>query len=384
VHVAFVNENTLGHSSYLRPFVHEFERRLELGVQPHWLDATPLPASSARWANVSVRGLRKFGLDFQIARWRLLVSAHVRRQLLSLRGRQHLDAVVVNTQSVGLALASLAPELPVFVCLDATFHQLARSRWFAPNRASKWLHPLTLYPLRGRERRLFNAASGLLPWSAVAAASLREHYGIGSNRIVQIPPSIDLPPQRVFPERPNIRPQILFVGGDLVRKGGPLLLECFRRWFSSSCELHLVTESAVPSTPGVVVHRGLKPHSAGWLARWTEADLFVFPSTLETFGIVLVEALAFEVPVVSADVGAAREILANGQAGLVLGEVTLETLRTAIENLLGDRVAARQLAERGRLQVQQRFNLPANSELLAQTLRSASNPESGSDLLPVR
>jgi enoyl-CoA hydratase/carnithine racemase len=49
----------------------------------------------------------------------------------------------------------------------------------------------------------------------------------------------------------------LFVGGDFQRKGGPLLLECFRRHFAGRYELHLVTESKVEAEDGVFVHRSV-------------------------------------------------------------------------------------------------------------------------------
>ena len=72
--VAFINENTLGHASYLVPFVRQFEARPDLGIEPQLINATPLPPALERRANFTVRGLRKFGLDFHNARWRLTVA----------------------------------------------------------------------------------------------------------------------------------------------------------------------------------------------------------------------------------------------------------------------------------------------------------------------
>lgn len=374
--VAFINENTLGHASYLLPFVQGFRDRPGLGIQPHWIDATPLPARLERRANWSIRGLRRWGLDFQNARWRLTVSRHAREQLDRLRSRQPIDAVVVNTQSVALALGDTARELPVFVCLDATFAQLARSRWFAPNAVSRWLLPVTLAPIRERERSVLRRAARLLPWSNAVATSLLQEYQVARGKISVLPPSIELPPRRTRSKTAGARPQILFVGGDFVRKGGPLLLECFRQRFAGRCELHLVTQSNVPPEPGVFVHHGLAAHTAAWRTRWEEADIFVFPSTLETFGIVLVEALAFQVPAVSADAGAAREILLEGQAGWLLPERSETGLIAAVAEVLDHPATAAARVEVGRRHVEAVHNLATNTDRLADWLKQESEHSS--------
>lgn len=375
MHVAFVNENTLGHGSYLPPFVRHFRERPELGIAPHPLDATPLPPALSRWADTSVRGLRGWGLDFHVARWRRVVSAHVRTRLDELRRRGPLDAVVVNTQSVGLALVETAAELPVFVCADATFEQLARSAWFAPNAASRLLLPLTLSPIRGAERALFRAARGIFAWSEPVRESLRADYGVPAERILRLPPSVEPPPAgmaREARDEAGRRPRILFVGGDFRRKGGAVLLEAFRRRFADSCELHLVTQSPVPPEPGVHVHRGIVAHTPAWRELWEGADVFVFPSTLETFGIVLLEALAFGVPVVAADVGAARDVLAGGRAGVLVERVDADTLGEAIAAVLADPGEAGRRAALGRARVEAEFTLSGNAERLAARLHGAA------------
>jgi glycosyltransferase involved in cell wall biosynthesis len=362
--VAFINENTLGHASYLVPFIQAYRQQPELGIEPHSISATPLPPRLERRANFSIRGLRKWGLDFQNARWRLTVSEHVRQEIELLRTRQRIDAIVINTQSVALSCESLARALPLFVCLDATFEQLAASRWFAPNRLSRWLLPLTLAPIRARERRIFHSAARLLPWSDLARQSLEADYRIPPERMSVLPPSIDPPPMRTARQRGG-KPQILFIGGDFQRKGGPLLLKCFAGRFASRAELHLVTQSDVPPQPGVIVHRSVTAQSDAWRQRWEEADVFVFPSTLETFGIVLLEALAFGVPIISTQVGAARELLVEGSAGILLSTADETLLACAIADVLDNRDAARARAEIGRRRVEEKFSLGKNAAQLA-------------------
>ena len=373
MNVAFVNENTLGHASYLLPFVDELRKHPELGIVPHVIDAMPLPPSFSRWANFSVRGLRKWGLDFGNVRWRMGISRFVRTEVERLRARHAVDAIVVNTQSAGLELTDLAGELPVFVSLDATFEQLASSRWFAPNLGCRLFLPVTAAPLRRSERRLFEGAQRLLPWSEGARQSLLEDYNCSPDKIRLLPPSIDLRGRNGV-HKANARPQILFVGGDFYRKGGKFLLECYRRWFSSTCDLHLVTHSPIEPEAGVYVHHDIKPYSESWFERWLGADVFLFPSTLETFGIVLLEALSFQVPVISADVGAARFVLAGGRAGWLLEDRKPETLAGVLQEVLGDSSEARKRAVEGRKLVEERFDLSRNTRSLAGWLQEAVAP----------
>ena len=371
MNVVFVNENTLGHSSYLLPFVKQLREHPELGVTPHLIHATPLPDHLAKRANFSIRGLRKWGLDFHNARWRMTVSRFVRDQLQPMTASGDVDAVVVNTQSVALALEEIAADVPIFLALDATFHQLSNSRWFAPNFGSRIFLPLTAATLRMRERNIMKAARGLFPWSEEVRESLICDYGCSPGRICLLPPSIDRRHSNRGERAPNVRPRILFMGGDFRRKGGPLLLECYRRWFCGSCDLHLVTESPIEREPGVYVHNGIKPFTAAWYDLWNMADVFVFPSTLDTFGIVLLEALAFEVPVIAAEVGAARFVLGGGEAGWLLRDRTPECLADALRSTLRDREATNECILNGRDRVREFFDLSTNAAKLAEVLRAS-------------
>lgn len=64
-----------------------------------------------------------------------------------------------------------------------------------------------------------------------------------------------------------------------------------------------------------------------------EADLFVLPSLVETFGVALIEALATGLPVVATDVGVARELV-DERAGVVVPPDDVDALAAGIDHAL--------------------------------------------------
>jgi glycosyltransferase involved in cell wall biosynthesis len=65
-------------------------------------------------------------------------------------------------------------------------------------------------------------------------------------------------------------------------------------------------------------------------------DLFLFPTHSEAFGLVIVEAMAMGVPVISADCDGVPDIVDHGRTGLLVSPTDVEGLTGAVADLLGD------------------------------------------------
>jgi glycosyltransferase involved in cell wall biosynthesis len=89
------------------------------------------------------------------------------------------------------------------------------------------------------------------------------------------------------------------------------------------------------------------------LARaYASADVFVFPSAFESFGLVLLEALASGLPVVSSKVGGAPHVINHGQSGYLFEVNDVNGMVDGVRRVLSDpavlpamRLAARHDAE---------------------------------------
>jgi glycosyltransferase involved in cell wall biosynthesis len=109
---------------------------------------------------------------------------------------------------------------------------------------------------------------------------------------------------------------------------------------------------------------------AGWTSdprAWLPAfDVFVLPSRFEGFPLALLEALLAECAVVASDVGSVAEAVRDRETGLLVPAEDPAALAAAVRQLLGDDGLRRQLGERGRRLVLERFT----SEHMARSFRA--------------
>jgi len=82
------------------------------------------------------------------------------------------------------------------------------------------------------------------------------------------------------------------------------------------------------------------------LARiYQQADLLIFPSLYESFGLPVLEAMACGTPVVASDIPALAEL--TGDAAVLVNPYDVEAMAEAMYNVLTDNALRTTLAERG-------------------------------------
>jgi glycosyltransferase involved in cell wall biosynthesis len=89
------------------------------------------------------------------------------------------------------------------------------------------------------------------------------------------------------------------------------------------------------------------------------SDLFVLPSTRESFGLVILEALALGIPVIATRVGGVPEIIRTDETGILVEPRDAEALATAMIWALTNPAQAGQRARRGQAMVRQCFSVEA-------------------------
>lgn len=102
---------------------------------------------------------------------------------------------------------------------------------------------------------------------------------------------------------------------------------------------------------------------------YSDCDAFVLGSFAEGVPVVLMEAMAMEVPCVATWITGIPELIDNGVDGLLVPPASVQALVTAVERLMDDPQLSRQIALAGRRKVQAKYDLEKNAGRLGTAFR---------------
>jgi glycogen synthase len=239
------------------------------------------------------------------------------------RAARAVDADLLHAHWIPAGWVAARTGKPYVVQVWGTDVELARH---APRQARRVL----------RGARLVIAASSAL-------AELARLLGARDVRV--IPSGVDLPREVGEEAEP---PEILYAGRLSAEKGVLELLEAARG-------LPLVVAGDGPLRPQVPDARGFVPHDE--LKRlYARAAVVACPSRREGFGVACLEAMAHGRPVVATGVGGLRDLVVDGETGIVVPPRDPAALRDALERLLGDSELRRRLGAAGRERARQHFS----------------------------
>jgi phosphatidyl-myo-inositol alpha-mannosyltransferase len=196
--------------------------------------------------------------------------------------------------------------------------------------------PMMLGNLAG-QRRLMNQLSLRIAVSEAARWTGQRFYG-GRYRV--IPNGIDLTRPLQGPKPPSEQLRLLFVGRAEERKGLPVLLRAFEALRAAGVDAALTVAGATEEevapmlldTEGVAIAGRVSEDEKWQLLH--DADLLCAPSLGgESFGIVLLEALASGTAVVCSDIPGYRDVVRDGKEGRLVPPGDPAALGEAIQAL---------------------------------------------------
>lgn len=182
-------------------------------------------------------------------------------------------------------------------------------------------------------------------------AGVLRRMGLNGSEVLVVYPSFNLPETVKQEQEPEDfgALKLLFVGNSIRRKGLEYLIDAMDRLSDLNVQLDIV--GGTDREPAHAIFLKAKIDELGLRQRiffhgkvswktlaefYSKADIFVFPSLYEGFGIVIAEAMAFGLPVIATNVGAASELIRNGENGLLVQPGSADALASAVRVLISD------------------------------------------------
>jgi phosphatidylinositol alpha-mannosyltransferase len=282
---------------------------------------------------------------------RITLSFHLSRYINRILDKERFDLIHYHEP--------LMPALPVTVlrasktCNVGTFHAYSRNSY-------------AYYYGRRLVRRYHRKLHGLVAVSDPAREFVGKYFR-GDYRVV--PNGIDLdrfgPHVAPIPELRDGKVNILFLGRLEQRKGLGVLLRAYALVKERMPELRLVIvgparDRARRRYEQFVEGQGLRDVVfAGFVSDedkpryFASADIYCAPNTgKESFGIVLLEAMATGLPVVASDIPGFAQVISPGREGILVRRDDALNLASALTLLAGDPGLRLRLASAGRRRAQ--------------------------------
>lgn len=254
-------------------------------------------------------------------------------------------------------LVEIDPDLgPHYVLVDMTIPQARRVGMFSMGK----LTPAQIDEAIGVQSRVLRQAAHIFTLSDWARQSVIDDFQIDPALVTTVYAGPNL---RIPPHLTDVRSEreILFVGIDWERKGGPLLVEAFGllRRRLPDVTLRIVGCRPSVSGAGIEVEGFLDRRDAVQFERicrcYLRAACFCLPSMFDPFPIAIIEAAAAGLPVVSIDTGSRREAIVNGRTGVLASEPTPSALADGLYRVLSDPDRACHMGQAARVHAQSHF-----------------------------
>jgi glycogen synthase len=256
------------------------------------------------------------------------------------------------------------------VPLIATIHATERGR------GRGTLHGHNAQQINDLEWHLTYEAWRVIVCSAFMVGQLQDYFQLPDDKIDLVPNGVEVRPdpfadateRQAFRRRyvADYQCLVFYVGRIVYEKGLHVLLDAWPQItaFSDSQLVIAGIGGQLDALKQQVRERGLSDsiHFAGFISDedreklYRVADVAVFPSLYEPFGIVALEAFASGCPVVVSDTGGLAEVVDHGTTGLVVPPADPASLAQAVLATLNRPTAARIRAQAARRLVEERYS----------------------------
>ncbi|MCX7999899.1 MAG: glycosyltransferase family 4 protein [Leptospiraceae bacterium] len=207
----------------------------------------------------------------------------------------------------------------------------------------------------------------ILPFSEIARKELEKHFDVPADMVKVLPPGVQVPKLSSIVRNKHKNLVLLFVGRNFRRKGGFILLKAFEKLCSRFDDIHLIVKTGTRFPISILgrYYDKLKERVT-WIDHqiprnelnelYRCAEIFVFPTLEEPFGLVLLEAMSFGLPVIASNVYAIPEIVEDGKTGFLIPAGSSEELFKKVSCLIDSMSLRERMGREGRNRVERLFS----------------------------
>lgn len=207
------------------------------------------------------------------------------------------------------------------------------------------------------EKSIYHNASLNFTMSSNISKSIIEQYSCDPEKVitvycgsnVEVPTNVELYDQRYS------RMNILFVGVDWERKGGPQLLEAFKSVLQICPQAQLTVVGCSPKLDVPNCHIVGRVPLSEVSTYYKNASVFCLPTGREPFGIVFIEAFFYKLPIISTNLGALPEIVSNGENGYLVDYNNTQQLTERLIELISNPNKCKTFGEKGYYSTRERY-----------------------------
>ncbi len=231
------------------------------------------------------------------------------------------------------------------------------------------------------EQAVLDGLDLIMPMSQWLADSFVADFGQDPAKVVVVGTGVN---NLVIPEpvvdRDWSTPRLLFIGFEWERKGLPLIMDSWRLLR----ERHPDATLTVVGPPPEDAPEGGPEDGLRWVGRvdrstaagdaemerlHREANVFVLMPRYDPMPNVILEAMAYGLPVVAPTTGSMPELVSDGVAGTLVSELDPETVAAAVDGLFADTKAAAEMGRAGRERVRENFTWDAVASRMVGAMR---------------
>lgn len=195
------------------------------------------------------------------------------------------------------------------------------------------------------ETKAYQEATLIFTFGSLAAHSLIAQYAIPKEKVLSVFSGSNV----AHPSEHNIKKyfskNILFVGVEWERKGGPTLVQAFENILKSHPDASLTIVGCNPKNIRLPNCRVIGKIRIEEIYKYYDsASIFCLPTVREPFGVVFVEAMNYSLPIIANNIGCIPDLVINDYNGYLIDNNVNDYIN-AICKLLNDPVKCREMGE---------------------------------------